>query len=230
MSQQTRTTLKGYFETNDKPTQAQFENLIDSGVNITDDGSLPVKATGAEINTGTNDAKFATAKAIEDSDYIKSGVCLPLAGGTMTGDVQLGETDIKLDALLSGDETWSGIIIAGTSGVTTLAVGDLCYLNADDGRWELVDANLSDGYDKQLGICVLAGADGAATEMLVFGKVRSAAFPAFTVGSPLYMSETAGDMTHTQPTTADVCIRLLGFAITAEDLLFNPSNDYIIHS
>ncbi len=111
-----------------------------------------------------------------------------------------------------------------------MAVGDLCYLNADDSRWELVDANLSDGYDKQLGMCILASTDGNATEMLVFGKIRSAAFPAFTVGSPLYISETAGDITHTQPTTADAAIRLVGFALTAEDMLFNPSNDYIVHS
>ncbi len=30
-------------------------------------GTLPVKATGAEITTGTNDAKFATAKALRDA-------------------------------------------------------------------------------------------------------------------------------------------------------------------
>jgi hypothetical protein len=153
---------------------------------------------------------------------------LSLSGGTLTGDIQLGETDIKLDAVLSADEKWSGIVIAGVLGAT-IAVGDLCYLNADDSRWELVDANLSDGYDKQLGICVLAGNDGSATEMLVYGKIRSAAFPAFTVGSPLYMSETAGDITHTAPTTADSATRKVGIAITAEDLLFNPSNDYYTH-
>jgi hypothetical protein len=33
----TRTTLKTYFETGDKPTQTQFESLIDSMQNITDD-------------------------------------------------------------------------------------------------------------------------------------------------------------------------------------------------
>lgn len=33
--------------------------------------TIPVKATGAEINTGTDDAKFATALAMTDSDYIK---------------------------------------------------------------------------------------------------------------------------------------------------------------
>lgn len=34
--------------------------------------TLPIKATGAEIDTGTDDAKFATPKAIEDSSYIKA--------------------------------------------------------------------------------------------------------------------------------------------------------------
>ena len=124
----------------------------------------------------------------------------------------------------------SGITTSGLSGVTTLAIGDLIYLNANDSRWELVDANLSDGYDKQLGIALTAAADGAALEVLVFGKVRSATFPAFTVGSPLYMSETAGDVTHTCPTTADVCVRMLGYALTAEDFFFNPSQDYLIHT
>lgn len=41
-----------------------------SGTN-TGDQTLPVKATGAEVNTGTDDAKFLTPKAIEDSLYIK---------------------------------------------------------------------------------------------------------------------------------------------------------------
>jgi hypothetical protein len=171
----------------------------------------------------------ATAIPSQQSVKAYADTMLPKAGGTMTGDIQLGETDIKLDAELSGDEKWSGIVIAGVAGAT-LAVGDLVYLNADDSRWELVDANLSDGYDKQLGICVLAGNDGDGTELLVYGKVRSAAFPAFTVGSPLYMSETAGDVTHTAPTTTDVCVRKVGIAITAEDMLFNPSNDYYTHT
>ena len=39
MAEQGRTTLKSYFETGDKPTQVQFEDLIDSVVNISDDGT-----------------------------------------------------------------------------------------------------------------------------------------------------------------------------------------------
>ena len=192
--------------------------------------STAVKATGAEVDTGTDDAKFATPKAIEDSSYTKDA--LPLAGGTMSGDIQLGETDIKLDAVLSGDEKWSGVTMAGTAGAT-LAVGDVCFLQTADSKWELVDGILDGtdlGFKLQLGICVLAANADAATEMLVYGKVRSAAFPTFTVGAPVYLSDTAGDLVVAQPSSANFCIRVCGYAITAEDLLWNPDNSYIVHS
>lgn len=42
-----------------------------SGTN-TGDQIVPVKASGAEVDTGTDDAKFVTAKAVEDSSYIKA--------------------------------------------------------------------------------------------------------------------------------------------------------------
>jgi hypothetical protein len=32
--------------------------------------AIPVKATGAELNTGTDDAKFATAKALDDGEFV----------------------------------------------------------------------------------------------------------------------------------------------------------------
>ncbi len=156
---------------------------------------------------------------------------LTVAGGTLTGDLQLGETDIKLDALLSGDETWSGITTTGTAG-SALVVGDVCYL-ANTGKWLIVDGILDGtdtGFSKQLGICVLAaGADTNPTEMLLYGKVRSAAFPVFTVGSAVYLSDTAGDLIVAQPSSVNFCIRIVGYALTAEDLFWNPSNDWIIH-
>jgi hypothetical protein len=147
------------------------------------------------------------------------------------GTTQLGEVSLKLDAALSADGTWSGITETGTAGAT-LAFGDLCYFQASDSRWELADANLSAGYDKKLGMCVLAAAsDGSATEMLLVGKIRAdAAFPTMTIGSVLYMSETAGDIVVTQPSTADVCIRVVGYGNTADELYFNPSPDYIVHT
>ena len=158
-----------------------------------------------------------------------SSIYLGLAGGTMTGDIQLGETDIKLDAELSGDEKWSGIVIAGTAG-STIAQGEVCFL-ASDGKWDKVDGILDGtdtGFSKQLGICLVAAGDTGATEMLVYGKVRSAKFPALTVGSAVYLSDTAGELVVAQPSTTNFAIRIVGYAITAEDLFFNPSNDYIV--
>ena len=168
----------------------------------------------------------ATLKTYFDTLY------LSLAGGTMSGDIQLGETDIKLDAVLSGDEKWSGVTMAGTAGAT-LAVADVCFLQTADSKWELVDGILDGtdlGFKLQLGICVLAADADAATEMLVYGKVRSAAFPAFTVGAPVYLSDTAGNLVVAQPSTTNFAIRIVGYASTAEDLLFNPVNDWMVHT
>lgn len=48
-------------------------------INVADGATNNTKCTGAEINTGTDDAKFATAKAIADSNMVKGP-------GTITAD------------------------------------------------------------------------------------------------------------------------------------------------
>ncbi len=53
---------------------------------------VPVKATGAEVNTGTNDTKFATPKAIEDSDYVKTSAVPVKATGA---ELNTGTNDAK---------------------------------------------------------------------------------------------------------------------------------------
>jgi len=244
------------------------------------ESSVPSKATGAEIDTGSNDTKFATPKAIRDSGLLSGAVggefnalsdketpidddlfviedsvasyakkklsyvnlkellenyltsfFLLLSGGTMTGELLQGENSaVRLDDVLSADGKYCGIVEAGVAG-TTLVFGDLCYFQAADSRWEKADANLSAGYDKKLGMCVQAAAnDGSATKMLLIGKIRAdSKFPTLTIGSAVYMAETAGDVVVAQPTTADVCIRVVGFGNAAKELYFNPSNDYITH-
>jgi hypothetical protein len=74
MAEQGRTTLKGYFETGDTPTQAQFEDLIDSVPNISDLGVSDTEfgyldGVTSAIQTQIN-AKQAT---ITNSDDITEG-------------------------------------------------------------------------------------------------------------------------------------------------------------
>lgn len=188
-------------------------------------GTLATLAGTEELDNKTLDT------AVGKGTWTASGTwTLPTI--TLGGDVQLGEVSILLDAAISADGKWSGIAEAGTAG-TTLAFGDLVYLAAADSRWELADASAaSTSGDVKIGICILAAAaDGNATTILLWGKVNAAtAFPAMTVSAPQYISETAGDITGTQPTTTDAVIRRVGFANTADELFFCPSNDYITHT
>jgi hypothetical protein len=48
-----------------------------------DNNTTYVKATGTELNTGTDDAKFATAKALADSKYFKSDETATLTNKTL---------------------------------------------------------------------------------------------------------------------------------------------------
>lgn len=144
----------------------------------------------------------------------------------MTGNIQFGENaGILLDQTLSEDGKYSGTAIAGTAGAA-LAFGDLIYLAVADSRWELADADAATTSDRMLGMCVLAAAaDGDATRILLMGNIRAATLPALTVGAPVYVGETAGDVQLAIPTGADNVIRRVGYGLTAEDLYFNPSMD-----
>lgn len=192
------------------------------------DADLTVLSNTSGTNTGDN----ATNTQYSGLAASKADVANPTFTGTVTlPTTQLGESSIKLDPALSADETRSGITTTGTAGAT-IAVGDICYL-ASSGKWLLTDGILDGtdtGFSKQLGICILASTDTNPTEMLLYGKVRSAAFPSFTTGSPLYLSNTDGDITGTQPATSNHAIRIVGFALSADDLMFNPSNDWIVRT
>jgi hypothetical protein len=76
-------------------------------------------------------------------------------------------------------------------------------------------------------MCALAAAsDGSATTMLLMGNIRADAnFPTLTIGAPVYVGETPGDIQVAIPTGADCVIRRVGYALTADALYFNPSMD-----
>jgi hypothetical protein len=59
MTPTSKTVLKTYFEQGDRPSQTDFENLIDNSLNIGDD-----KASPSDISGGTVDDKFITPKGL----------------------------------------------------------------------------------------------------------------------------------------------------------------------
>jgi len=59
--------------------------------------TVPVKATGAEVDTGTDDAKFATPKALADSKYFKSDETKTLTNKRITARVKTFASDATPD-------------------------------------------------------------------------------------------------------------------------------------
>ena len=206
----------------------------DIGIRIAlaDTYSLQLSDTGGTaaggITFGTDTTLYRSA-----ANTLKTDDALSVTGElTPTGGITLPENaSIALDPAGSADGKYTGITVAGTAGAV-LAFGDLVYLAAVDSRWELADASAaSTAGNVMLGMCVLAAAgDGSATTILLHGIIRAdAAFPALTISAQVYVSETAGDIVVAQPTTTDAVIRVVGRALTADEIYFDPSEDYITH-
>jgi len=120
---------------------------------------------------------------------------------------------------------------AFVSGYSSSAIGDLVYL-ASDSKWKQADANTLALYNGLLGIALEVSAADASLLVALSGSFVYAAtvFPTFTIGSPVYMSETAGLVTNTAPTTTDAARRIVGWGVHADKLYFSPSQNYITHT
>lgn len=115
------------------------------------------------------------------------------------------------------------------SGYTSSAIGDLVYLDVN-ATWQKADANAIATYDGLLAIALAVVASGNPLKVALPGSfIYSTAFPTLTVGGKIYMSETAGAITQTAPTTADSATIVLGKAIHADKIFFYPSNDNTVH-
>lgn len=196
-------------------------------------GIITVSTGDLRVTTaGTNTASVVTVGGTQTLTN-KTLTSPAITTATLSGAQQLAEgASIRLDQTLSADGTFTGTTIAGTAGAA-LAFGDLVYLAAADSRWELADADASTTAGGVLmGFCVLAAAsDGDPTVILLDGNIRAdTAFPALTIGAPVYASTTAGDIQVAQPSGTDDVIQVVGFALTADSVIVRISPDYITHT
>jgi hypothetical protein len=212
---------------------------------VLDDTSIAAMATTLGLGTASN-PQFATIELGAATDTtiarVSAGVIsveavqvLTVAGGTMTGNITLGEnTSVALDPAGSADGKYSGITVTGLAGYDA-AFGDLVTLDKDDSRWEAVDISAAAAATGDargvLGICVNdPSGDGQAVTVLLSGIVRADAnFPALTIGAAVFAS-TSGDIVVAQPTTTDYVIRIVGYALTADEILFQPSGTWTTHT
>ncbi len=141
-----------------------FETLILTGAKIrtalgistlsgSNTGDM-TEATGAEVNTGTNQTKYVSPKAIEDSDYLK-GSSLPVKA-TATENVA-GTDDAKFLTALSNVPAFNSFIyrqavINGNfdiwqRGTSFAAAASTSQYAAD--RWQIFSANTNTTFSQQ---------------------------------------------------------------------------------
>ncbi len=123
---------------------------------------------------------------------------------------------------LTANGNWFGeaitSFIAGTS-----VMGSVYYL-ASSGAWTLTDADFAANSRNLLGIAV--SSDGFDLGVMIRGFFKNTAW-SLTIGAPVYLAVTPGGLTSTQPTGSADIVRVVGYAIAADEIYFNPSQDWI---
>lgn len=112
MTQQTKTTLKGYFETGDVPTQSEFENLIDSFYGMDVPQTITYSATPTHDFSISSNATITLTGNI--TTYTLSNV--PDGGGGQIEAVQDGTGGYGISSI-----THSGLTVVYIPGVTPTA-------------------------------------------------------------------------------------------------------------
>lgn len=173
--------------------------------NLTGTASININGT---VGANTPAAGTFTTATINTSVALADGaqisLIVPTVDGTATGPVTS----------------------AFVSGYTSSAIGDLVYLDSN-GKWQKTDADSTTTSYGLLGIALAVAATDAALKVALPGAiVYSTAFPTLTIGATYYISDTtAGAIQSTIPTGADNVIRVVGFGVHADKLMFLPSSD-----
>jgi len=160
-----------------------------------------------------------------DGDYDASGTASDLIGtheSTYDHDLTPYST-ISYNTSIA-DVSYSGKDITITAG-ENVAFGNVVYLKSDGKLWK-TDADAEATSKGMLALAVATIAGDASGKFLTQGIARNDAWN-WTVGGTLYLSTDAGALTQTAPSGNEDIVRIVGHAITADIIFFNPSNEYV---
>ena len=126
------------------------------------------------------------------------------------------------------NDTYFGQIVtfgSGPSGSNLSIEQGKIYYYASTGYWEEADASSSATSKNLLAVATESGS----VRMMVGGTARHGSWAGLGNGSPLYLSETSGELTNTPPTTTGAIVRFIGYCTntSTRDIYFCPSPDYI---
>ena len=141
----------------------------------------------------------------------------------VNSDIELGPSSrIQLDDTpTASTASGSGTIVNWSVSESTTA-GTL-YTVKSNGGWTTTDADIE---AKSTGMLALALSSNANLGMLLQGFFYKASH-GFTIGLPLYISNTAGAFSTTRPTGANDYVRIIGYATSANYIYFDPDKTWV---
>ena len=182
---------------------------------------------GANITTAAGDV----GEFVSTASNVVTCVNYTRAGGILNSDISASAAidQSKLagfDATPDTDHTANGPQTSTLKAGYSSTIMDLVYLNAN-GKWLEADADATGTSINLLGIALEAKTDGQAMNVALPGSfVRDDTWN-WTIGVPLYVSGTIGEITATKPSGSGDVVRTVGYAVTADVIFFNPSSDYV---
>jgi hypothetical protein len=186
--------------------------------------------TSAEglILTGQGSTNDVTIKNDADADVLT--VPTGTTNVSVAGDLSLSDAssvNISTPLLAGADHTYTGITVQMLAGGAISAFDLVCIHTTTQ---EVVEADASAyATARVIGIAPAAISDTATGTILFHGFIRDDSW-AWTTGSTLYASETAGAMTHTPPSTDGAFVQVVGTALSPDVVYINPSMDVIEHA
>ena len=142
-------------------------------------------------------------------------------------DVQLGVSEFALDGTPDTDHTSNGPETNTFTAGATITAMDLVYMGGSS-KWLLTDADADTTATGMLAISLESKTDTQAMNVALSGSfVRDDTFN-WTPGAILYVDTvTPGAITATAPSgTADI-VRVVGYAVTADVIWFEPSTSWV---
>lgn len=113
----------------------------------------------------------------------------------------------------------AGVRMSLTAG-ETMSFGEVGYIKSDSKIWK-ADASVI-GTAPAIAICADSSIIANASGYYMFSGIARKDIWTWTPGGIIYLSVTGGAMTQTAPTATDEVIQVLGFALSATVIYFNP--------
>ncbi len=134
--------------------------------------------------------------------------------------------ELRIDAVPDTDHTANGLTTNTINAGVTTAIGELLVLAAD-GKWDLADADAEATASGMFAISMAVGSDASPLLVALAGSfVRDDTY-AFTVGATLYAGTTAGAIVETAPSATGDIVRVVGYAVSADVVYFNPGSTWV---